>query len=211
MFYGLWVLIGIAMAGALYEPCFSIVTRTLKGQAHGAITSITLFAGFSGTISFLMANYLAENFSLKVSFLCFGLLVIFIGAPCSYYGARKLEMYCEKNDPDCRKTKGQKRPVVKLNIDRRFVVLALAFSIFAFVQGALLNHLLPLFIERGLANEQAVFLLSLIGPMQVLGRLAVSVQFLPPIKLMMICYSLLCGAVLLLIFVGTSKLYLYSL
>ena len=76
MFYGLWVILGIAMAGALYEPCFAIVTRTLKAKAHGAITSITLFAGFSGTISFLLANYMSENFSLKASFIFFACLVI---------------------------------------------------------------------------------------------------------------------------------------
>ena len=51
-FYLVWGGIGLAMSGALYEPCFALVTRAKGAGAKGSIVLITLVAGFASTISF---------------------------------------------------------------------------------------------------------------------------------------------------------------
>ena len=45
-FYCVWFGIGVAMAGTLYDACFSVLTHTLGDQARRAITIVTLVAGF---------------------------------------------------------------------------------------------------------------------------------------------------------------------
>lgn len=59
-FYAVWVLMGIAIAGCLYEPCFALVTRSRGVNAKQAIILITLAAGFASTISYPLAHILAE-------------------------------------------------------------------------------------------------------------------------------------------------------
>ena len=54
----------------------------------------------------------------------------------------------------------------------KFWLLALAYTAIALDHNVLLTHLLPLFNDRGIQREAAVFAASMIGPMQVAGRLA---------------------------------------
>ena len=107
------------------------------------------------------------------------------------------------------KIKGLKKPQAKVKFDKKFIVLALIFSLFALVQGAILNHLLPLMIERGISDKTAVFFMSLIGPMQVVGRLAVGIKFLSTIKLMIACYITALIALCILLFSGSNMVLLY--
>jgi MFS family permease len=53
-----------------------------------------------------------------------------------------------------------------------FWLLALSFAMIALEHGILLTHLLPLLDERGIHGETAILAASMIGPMQVAGRLA---------------------------------------
>ena len=53
-----------------------------------------------------------------------------------------------------------------------FWLLAIAFAMIALEHGILLTHLLPLLDERGIHAETAILAASMIGPMQVAGRLA---------------------------------------
>jgi len=52
-----------------------------------------------------------------------------------------------------------------------FWALALSFAMLALHHGMMINHILPIFDERGIAKETAVLAISMIGPMQVAGRL----------------------------------------
>ena len=52
-----------------------------------------------------------------------------------------------------------------------FWALALGFSMLALNHGMMLTHLLPLLAERGMNPQTGVLAISVIGPMQVIGRL----------------------------------------
>ncbi|MDH5798979.1 MAG: MFS transporter, partial [Paracoccaceae bacterium] len=90
-FYTIWLVIGAAMAGGLYEPCFAIVTRNKGDKARGGIIFITLIAGFASTISFPTVHYLAEGMGWRNTLLIFGLIEILAVAPILGLGARRLE------------------------------------------------------------------------------------------------------------------------
>ena len=49
-FYAVWGLLGVAMAGSLYEACFAVITRLMGKHARQAITLVTLVAGLAGTV-----------------------------------------------------------------------------------------------------------------------------------------------------------------
>lgn len=166
-FYLLWAVIGSAMAGCLYEPCFALITRAYRDQARHSILIVTLVAGFAGTISFPSAHALADLYGWRVAVRCFALVVLCVGVPALWFGARLTES---------RVVAGAKTSHIELAkipalLTRSFLCLAIAFSILAVVHGVTIHHLLYILADQGLGAAASVFVASLIGPMQVAGRL----------------------------------------
>ena len=167
-FYAVWVLLGLAMAGCLYEPCFAIVTRARGADAKKAIVLITLIAGFASTISFPAAHTLAESYGWRITVQVAAAVMIVAVAPVLWLGARGLNADVQAAAAPAPQS-APARPFLKT---QAFWFLALGFTCLAITHGAALHHLLPLLNERGLSPEMAVLAASFIGPMQVAGRLA---------------------------------------
>ena len=70
-FYLLWILIGIAISGCLYEPCFALITRARGLAGQRSIVIITLFAGFAATISFPVAHQISDAYGWRSAVLVF--------------------------------------------------------------------------------------------------------------------------------------------
>lgn len=165
-FYLCWGIIGVTLAGCLYEPCFAIVTRARGAQARSAITLITLVAGFAGTISFPANHWLAEWFGWRAGLGIMAAGVMLGGVPLLWIGAQCIGA-AEIHETD------RHAPVDRSFLTRpAFFVLAMTFSIVALIHGALLHHFLPLLDSRGVRAEIAVIAAACIGPMQVAGRIA---------------------------------------
>lgn len=168
-FYIVWLGLGFAMAGALYEACFAILTRAMGARAKRAITLVTLVAGFAGTVSFPSAYALAAVAGWRGAVLTFAAAVALVAAPLIWRGTRQAEQSRESQaHPASLRTREA------LNILRKgtFWLLAVAFAVISLEHGILLTHLLPLLDERGFHGETAILAASMIGPMQVAGRLA---------------------------------------
>ena len=167
-FYATWGLIGVALSGCLYEPCFALITRARGDQAKRGIVWITLVAGFAGTISFPVTHLLADAVGWRTAVTVFGVVVIAVVAPVLWCGAQAVEASATPQPPT----------PATASRDHRFLhrpafwLLASGFSLLAVVHGAALHHLLPILDEHGWTPEQAVLAASCIGPSQVAGRLA---------------------------------------
>ncbi|NQV98921.1 MAG: MFS transporter [Rhodospirillales bacterium] len=168
-FYAIWLGMGIAMAGALYEACFAIVTRTVGARNKQAITLITLVAGLAGTISFPTAHSLVLIIGWQGAVQVFAGAVLIIAVPLSWYGCRHADAYEKNLEPPIKTTV---LPVGRPTRSLVFWLLAVAFAAIAIEHGAVLTHLLFILDDRGINPETAVFAASMIGPMQVAGRLA---------------------------------------
>jgi MFS family permease len=168
-FYLVWILIGISIAGCLYEPCFAIVTKYRGEKAKHDIITITLIAGFASTICFPLTHIISNIFSWQVATVLFSFVVIFIAAPMLWIGATLIKKEAHQTtllEKTTQYTKDKflfKNPV--------FYYLAICFAIFALVHGVSLNHLLSILSERGYTINTAILAASCIGPMQVVGRL----------------------------------------
>ena len=167
-FLALSAIAGCAMAGCLYEPCFALVTRAYGAHAKQSIIAITLIAGFASTISFPAAHWLSDLYGWRFTVGIFGIVALTVAAPLLWLGATRLEAVADKSRISSDRTDGFYHLLT-----RQFVLLAIAFALLAIVHGATLHHLIPLLVERGLALHQAVLIASVIGPMQVFGRVVI--------------------------------------
>ena len=90
-FYLIWGVIGMCMAGSLYEPCFALITRARGIDAKRSIIFVTLVAGFAGTVSFPVAHSMVAAFDWQTTVMLFGLIAIVIVAPLMWAGASAIE------------------------------------------------------------------------------------------------------------------------
>jgi len=168
-FYLIWAVIGVCMSGALYEPCFALITRARGAQARRSITFVTLVAGFAGTVSFPVAHGLSVEFGWRGASLFFGLLAIFVVSPMMWFGANAVEQGGAHRHVDSPQFTPARRAFLRSPV---FWCLAAGFGFIAITQGITLQHLLPILDERAIHPDVAVMAISFIGPMQVAGRLA---------------------------------------
>lgn len=169
-FYALWIVIGLMLAGALYDPCFALVTRSLGAQARRSITAITLVAGFASTLTFPLSHRLTEALGWQRTLMVFATIAVFCAAPLLYAGASRLEQHYRINHPSWRQSPTQVSKGYSFTRQPIFWLLASGFALSGVVHGAVLQHLIPLLTERELALGLAVLAVSFIGPMQVAGR-----------------------------------------
>lgn len=168
-FYAIWLAMGVAMAGCMYEPCFAIITRSFGGDAKRAITLVTLVAGLAGTVSFPSAHALVDLLGWRMTVLVFAAVMVVVTGPLIWAGCRAADRMAEgRAFVPSQKTQHALRILKTF----AFWALALAFAMLALHHGMMINHILPMFDERGISAEAAVLAVSLIGPMQVAGRLA---------------------------------------
>lgn len=168
-FYVVWLGMGLAMSGALYEACFAIVTHSVGARNKQAITLITLVAGLAGTVSFPTAHALVLVIGWQGAVQVFGCAVLFIAVPFIWIGCGHANAYAQTQAPVKQIETASARHVTGSLI---FWLLAIAFAAIAIEHGMVLTHLLFILDDRGISPETAVFAASMIGPMQVAGRLA---------------------------------------
>ena len=171
-FYLLWAVIGVCMAGSMYEPCFALITRARGSDAKRSIIFVTLVAGFAGTVSFPVAHGLVQAFGWRSAVLCFGMTAILIVAPLMWLGAGAVEKAGAHRHLGNAQLLPAERSFLSSPV---FWYLAIGFGLIAVVQGVTLHHLLPILSERSLHPDVAVMAISFIGPMQVAGRLTMIV------------------------------------
>ena len=167
-FYVVYLVLGAAMAGTLYEACFAFLTKTMQTHSKQAIIVVTLVAGFAGTISFPGNNALEGLVGWRGTMLVLAAIITFMAVPLMWFGCRTasaltIPSYVSADMP--------RTETVNIVRNLTFWLLALSFVSVAVNHGVLLTHLLPLLDERGISDGVAVLAASMIGPMQVVGRL----------------------------------------
>ena len=206
-----WMVMGAAQAFCLYEPCFSVVTRAKGAHARPAITRITLMAGFASTVSFLSAAALVEATDWRITALVFAGAAISLAAPMLYAGAALLEGAAgELAHPS---PKAENRAALMAAVRKpQFWIIALAFPLMALNHGILLNHIMPLLTERNIPQATAVLVASTIGPMQVAGRIVLSLveRHVSTLGVAIFAFSGVVIASLLLMMAGASPLLAFA-
>ena len=168
-----WVLLGAAQAFSLYEPCFSLLVRRFGTAARGPITRVTLVAGFASTLAFPAGAWLADLWGWRGALWVAAVVSLLVIAPLHWLGGRALlASGLRASQEDAAAPAKPQRPRGWVLTLPAFWALAGIFSLINLNHWMLISFLRPILAEAGLAEGPAILAASLVGPAQVLGRLA---------------------------------------
>jgi MFS family permease len=161
MLMAAWLLLGIGMGYGLYDAAFGALGRIYGEAARGAITGITLMAGFASTVGWPLTAYGLAHIGWRDTCLAWAAAQIVIGLP--------LNLLMLPRIPDA-KTTADEAEKPHIPIDRTMVLLAVAFALVWIVTGAMAAQFPRILEATGATHLEAVAAGALIGPAQVLAR-----------------------------------------
>lgn len=205
IFVLIWSAIGVAQAACLYEPCFAFITRVSGSASRRVITRVTLVAGFASPIAFPTGALLAHSLGWQGAVLVMAAVVVLIAAPMLFIGASLLEAGSAEVVPAERRK--ESRALLKAAAKRpQFWLIALAFPAMAMNHGILINHIVPLLVDSSFTEATAVTIASVIGPMQVAGRVGMmlSERRVGSLTLTILAFAGVALAALFLMLAGAS-------
>lgn len=158
-----WLVIGFGMALGLYDSAFATLAG-LSGQgARGAITGITLIAGFASTVGWPMAMLFTDIVGWRGACLAWAVLHLAIGLPLSRFLLPSEPPPLKEARPVC----GEEVAAPKLAME----LLAYVFAATWVVSTGMAAHLPRVLQAAGASTSAAVAAAALMGPAQVAVRL----------------------------------------
>ena len=163
MLWAGWLVIGIGMALGLYESAFSTLAGIYGRDARGAITGITLLAGFASTVCWPISGWLNAEFGWRATCLTWAGAHLLLGLPLNRLlipvGVQPAPTAAEQAQTDDRSGAGL-----------TMALLAFVFAATWFTSTAMAAHLPRLLQESGLSAAAAIGIAALVGPAQVGAR-----------------------------------------
>ena len=156
-----WFELGIGMALGLYDAAFATLAGLYRSEARGAITGITLIAGFASTIGWPATALLTDELGWRAACVVWAVLHLVLGLPLNRLLVRRAPPPERMAAP------------VATDVPARWAMIVLAgvFAATLFVSAALAAHLPRLLQAAGATPAAAVAAAALIGPAQVGARL----------------------------------------
>lgn len=161
---GAWAILGVGMALGLYDAGFAALTAIYGDEARGPITGITLFGGFSSTVSWPLSTVLNDAVGWRETCLAWAALNLLIGLPLNRF-VFPMQVHRVSHREESEGRIGW-RPY------REMLLLAFVFAAGWFVTAAMAAHLPTLLERAGVTRFQAVAAAALFGPAQVAARIA---------------------------------------
>ena len=159
-----WLLGGVAMAMSLYDPAFAAISQIRSIDYRRSVTLLTLLGALASTAFWPLAHAISQPFGWRAAWIAFALLELCVCLP--------IHLYCLPRSwtpppPAAAAAAGQ-----GARAGRGIAWLSAALALLSFAFTACVVNLIPLLEAGGLAPAQAVALAMLMGPMQVLSRVA---------------------------------------
>jgi hypothetical protein len=160
-----WLVIGLGMGCGLYDAAFATLGRMYGETARGAISLVTLIAGFTNTVAWPFSSLLLSQFGWRGT--CFAYAALDVAAVLPAYllvlprGVPPPVTVAAASDAACAPRGGV----------AVFAVLAAVNTLGTMISAALSVHVLTLLTARGLAQATAVAYGASLGPAQVGARL----------------------------------------
>src|SRR6478736_8721049 len=156
-----WLVLGVGMGFGLYDAAFAVLGRIYGTNARGAITGITLLAGFASTIGWPLTAWGAATMGWRDTCLAWAALHLFIALPLNYWALPQPTVTAEDK-------KAMDKPVP---IDRAMILLGFAFAAAWIVTAGMAAHFPRILEATGASHAQAIAAGALIGPAQVGARM----------------------------------------
>lgn len=170
-----WLVIGAAMGTGLYEAAFSSLVRLYGQHARGAITGITLLAGFASTVGWPLSAWMETRFGWRNACLGWAGIHLLIGLPLNaWLPTLPSPAQPERTaaaDPAQAIASASPSPVAAAGgAGYATALLAFVFAATWFISTAMATHLPRMLEAAGATLAAAVAVGALVGPAQVAGR-----------------------------------------
>jgi hypothetical protein len=201
-YFAAWTILGVAMAGNLYDPAFASLGRIFGAAARRPITALTFIGGLASTASWPATFFLIEMSGWRGTYLVYAVLLACIAAPLHAFVLPRT-----RADAGLAVAKGTAAPArVHPSTGLAFVLVAAGFAVYAFVPSGLSADLLAIFGRFGLDPATVVLIGALFGPSQVAARLLefVFAGNVHPLAVSRFALTLLVGAFALAAVFGLS-------
>jgi len=161
--FGAWAILGIGMALGLYDAGFATLAALYGRNSRGAITGITLFAGFASTLSWPVSSFLNDAMGWRDTCLVWAALNLVLGLPLN-----RFLLPLPKRSAHPPRAAGVS---VGWKPRREMVLVAFVFAATWSVTGSMAAHLPRLLEMAGATPFAAITAAALVGPAQVGARL----------------------------------------
>jgi hypothetical protein len=162
-----WAVIGLGMSASLYDAAFATLGSIYGARARGAISALTLIAGFASTICWPLSAVLAARFGWRGACIGYALIQLTVAVP-----LHLIALPDARQDQSSEATGAASKTISLLPSERwLFLILAAVLTLAAGILSMVGTHLLPILIARGLGESVAVGLGSMVGPSQVGARI----------------------------------------
>ena len=171
--YGVWLLMGVAMAATLYEPAFAAVVQWFPTGRERALLVVTLAAGFASTIFMPIEAWLLTTLGWRRALVVLAAILGATTIPLHAALLRKPAHLRTRVSGDTAPRPGI--PGVSLAVALRapvFWTLAVAFFVSNFAHTSGTVHLIPYLRQHGYSATLGAAIVGWMGAMQVPGRLA---------------------------------------
>jgi predicted MFS family arabinose efflux permease len=157
-----WLLAGVAMSACLYDPAFATLHQIAGESYRRAVTALTVFGGLASTVFWPLSQLLLETIGWRLTFVVYAALHLALCLPLHLASLPAAFRAPSAPPVDTPPRVAQGGPA--------FVWLATALSLAGFIASAVAAHFVGLLTATGMSARDAVLVGSLIGPMQVAGR-----------------------------------------
>ncbi len=198
-----WIFMGIGSAMGNYDSAFATAVSFLGTEANRVIAGITVFAGFSSTISWPLTSLLNDNFSWQTAVWFWVLMHLLVAMPI-HLSIPRVERKVVAD------ATGPIRKIIKnrFRFDPLLVVFALMFALEGFIVSSV-NSTLPFMLgELGADAQLAIFAAAILGPSQVAARLLLVGldRYLTPMRVAALSILVHPAGVILLLVFGANAI-----
>ncbi|HLL26996.1 MAG TPA: MFS transporter [Xanthobacteraceae bacterium] len=204
LYFAVWIALGAAMAASLYDPAFATLARIFGADARRAITLLTFIGGFASTVSWPATHFLIEAIGWRGTYVAYAVLLALVSAPLLAFALPREHAAAEIPPEGRVRARSKHLPARGV----AFLLVAVAFALYAFIPSALSAHMLAIFTRAGIASAAVVAIGALFGPAQVTARLLefTFARKQHPLVIARFAVGLLIAACGMLLFLGVSVL-----
>jgi MFS family permease len=169
-YLAVWAVLGVGMRFCLYDAAFAALVQVTPTRGRKAISYLTLYGAYASTVFWVIGYYLNEAYGWRGTLVAFAAINLAICLPLNWLGLARRDPP-EDAAPAAASAVSAEGPALE---GRTRVIgiwlFALIMSLNGFVFGVISIQLVPLLEAAGLAGATAVWVASLKGHGQFVGR-----------------------------------------